>query len=522
MRNSGSTQQLSLNKKIRCIVDNQAISNIVILGGGSSGWMAAAALARVLRGRYCNIRLIESDDISTVGVGEATVPHLQIFNRMLGLEEADFVRMTQGTFKLGIQFCNWSRIGDNYFHGFGEIGKDMDALRFHHYWLKMRAMGSADNLDDYTLGSVAAARGKFMHPVSEKNSPLADFSYAFHFDAGLYGRYLRNYAEARGVIRTEGKVIQTLLRDDGFIDALVMESGEKIAGDFFIDCSGFKGQLIEQALNTGYEDWSHWLPCDRAWAVASQASDSPVPYTRAIAHAVGWQWRIPLQHRTGNGYVFASRYIDETAARAVLLDNLDTKPEGEPRLLSFTTGRRKQSWNKNCLALGLASGFMEPLESTSIYLVQSALARLVTLFPSKAFHQQDIDEYNRQTNFESEKIRDFLILHYCATERSDSPFWNDCRTMAIPDALAEKIELYKTHGRIFRNAVEMFADQSWVAVMTGQRIYPSHYHPLVDRLSVEEIAQRLTSIKQVIGQAVAVMPSHADFIARYCRAPSMP
>lgn len=501
-------------------MSNAQIEKIVIVGGGSSGWMAAAALARVLRGRYCRIQLIESDEISTVGVGEATVPHLQTFNHMLGLDEADFMRMTQGTFKLGIQFCHWSRIGDNYFHGFGDIGKDMDALRFYHYWVKMRGMGNGDHLDDYTIGSVAAARGKFMHPVAEKNSPLADFAYAFHFDAGLYARYLRNYAEARGVVRTEGRVSQTLLRDDGFIDALVMESGEKIGGDFFIDCSGFNGLLIEQALKTGYEDWSHWLPCNRAWTVASQASSTPAPYTCATAQAVGWQWRIPLQHRTGNGYVFSSRYIDEAAARSVLLDNLDTKPEGEPRLLTFTTGRRKQSWNKNCLALGLASGFMEPLESTSIYLVQSALARLVTLFPSKAFHQQDIAEYNRQTNFESEKIRDFLILHYCASERSDSAFWNDCRTMAIPDALAEKIELYKTHGRIFRNPVEMFGDQSWVAVMTGQRIYPRHYHPLVDRLSAEEIAQRLASIQQVIRQSVEVMPSHADYIAHYCRASS--
>lgn len=495
------------------------IRRIAIVGGGTSGWMTAAALSKLIKPDYCQIRLIESEDIGTVGVGEATIPQIQLFNKLLDLDENEFVRKTQGTFKLGIQFVNWTHIGHKYIHAFGDVGKDMEAIQFYHYWLKMAQMGEAEELGQYTISGVASDKGKFMRPVDAGNSPLSNITYAFHFDAGLYARFLREYSEARGVIRTEGKVVNTILRrDDGFIEAVQLESGERIDADFFIDCSGFRGLLIEQALKTGYDDWSHWLPCDRAWAVPCESVGDPIPYTRSTAHAAGWQWRIPLQHRIGNGHVFASKFMSEDEACSILLNNLDGKPLAEPRLLKFVTGKRKKFWNKNCLAVGLASGFMEPLESTSIHLVQSAIARLLSFFPNKHFDQEDIDEFNRQSDFEFEKIRDFLILHYHATERNDSDFWNYCRTMSIPEALTQKIEQFKKNGRIFRNNTEMFNDLSWLEVMYGQGIRPRAYHPLVDRMTKEDIAQRLESVKRVIDKSVDYMPTHAQFIAEHCNA----
>jgi tryptophan halogenase len=499
-------------------LQNRNIKKIAIIGGGTSGWMSAAALAQVLRGNYSEITLVESDDIGTVGVGEATVPPMHVFNRMLGLNESDFMRKTQATFKLGIQFVNWARQGDSYFHGFGDIGKDINAIRFYHYWLKLSQQGLVEDLDNYKIAKVAAVQGKFMLPVDQPNSPLSEITYAFHFDAGLYARYLREYAETRGVKRVEGKVVSTQQRDDGFIDAVTLASGERIAADLFIDCSGFRGLLIEETLRTGYEDWSHWLPCDRAWAVATENYGELLPYTRATAHAAGWQWRIPLQHRTGNGHVFSSAFMSEDEARSILLKNTKGQVRSEPKLLKFVTGKRKKVWQKNCIAIGLSSGFMEPLESTSIYLVQSALARLVTLFPNKDFDQPSIDEFNRQSDFEVERIRDFLILHYHATTRNDSNFWNYCRTMDIPSTLMEKIELFKTSGRIFRTAAEMFGDQSWIAVMSGQGIIPTAHHPLVDRLTNNDIVRRVENIKQVIEKSVALMPSHSQFINQYCKA----
>lgn len=498
------------------------IKRIAIVGGGTSGWMTAAALSKLIKPDYCQIRLIESEDIGTVGVGEATIPQIQLFNKLLDLDENEFVRKTQGTFKLGIQFVNWTHIGHKYIHAFGDVGKDMEAIQFYHYWLKMAQMGEAEELGQYTISGVASDKGKFMRPVDAGNSPLSNITYAFHFDAGLYARFLREYSEARGVIRTEGKVVNTILRrDDGFIEAVQLESGERIDADFFIDCSGFRGLLIEQALKTGYDDWSHWLPCDRAWAVPCESVGDPIPYTRSTAHAAGWQWRIPLQHRIGNGHVFASKFMSEDEACSILLNNLDGKPLAEPRLLKFVTGKRKKFWNKNCLAVGLASGFMEPLESTSIHLVQSAIARLLSFFPNKHFDQEDIDEFNRQSDFEFEKIRDFLILHYHATERNDSDFWNYCRTMSIPEALTQKIEQFKKNGRIFRNNTEMFNDLSWLEVMYGQGIRPRAYHPLVDRMTKEDIAQRLESVKRVIDKSVDYMPTHAQFIAEHCNAGKM-
>lgn len=498
--------------------DNR-IEKIVIVGGGTAGWMAAAAMAKVLTNNYCKIHVIESEEIGTVGVGEATIPQIQLYNRLLDFDEDDFVRRTQGTFKLGIEFVNWSHIGSSYMHAFGPVGKDMSAIQFYHYWLKLHMAGEAEDLRDYTITAKAAQKGKFMRSIEAGNSPLSNIAYAFHFDAGLYARFLRDYSEQRGVVRTEGKITHAKLNpDNGFIESVVMESGEVIDGDLFIDCSGFRGLLIEQTLKTGYEDWTHWLPCDRAWAVPCENAGDPTPYTRSTAHTAGWQWRIPLQHRIGNGHVFSSQYMSEDEAVNILLNNLDGKPLAEPRLLKFTTGKRKKFWNKNCVAMGLASGFMEPLESTSIHLVQSAIARLLSFFPNKYFDQEDIDEFNRQTHFEFDRIRDFLILHYYATKRDDSDFWNYCRTMSVPEDLTQKIEQFKKNGRIYRYNGEMFGDLSWFEVMLGQGIRPRSYHPIVDVMPRDELMRRMDNIKSVIERSVDIMPSHAEFIAEYCRA----
>ncbi len=495
------------------------IKKILIVGGGTAGWMTAAALSKVIDQTYCSITLIESDDIGTVGVGEATIPIIQIFNKLLELDEDEFVRKTQGTFKLGIEFVNWTRLGHRYIHAFGDVGKDMDAVQFYHYWLKMAQMERAEDLGLYSIAGVASARGKFMRPFDAGNSPLSNIAYAFHFDAGLYAKFLREFSEQRGVQRMEGKVVASELDPDtGFITAVRLESGKTIDADFFIDCSGFRGLLIEGALKTGYDDWTHWLPCDRAWAVPCENMGEPLPYTRSTAHSAGWQWRIPLQHRVGNGHVFSSNFMSEDEARSILLNNLDGRPLAEPRLLKFVTGKRKKFWNKNCLAIGLSSGFMEPLESTSIHLIQSSIGRLMSFFPNKSFDQEDIDEFNRQADFEFEKIRDFLILHYHATERDDSDFWNYCRTMSIPEALTQKIEQFKKNGRIFRNSNEMFSDLSWLEVMYGQGIRPQGYHPLVDRMPVDEIEKRLESVRRVIEKSVDFMPTHAQFIAENCQA----
>ena len=496
------------------------IKNIVIVGGGTAGWMAAAACVKVLGAQY-SIRLIESEEIGTVGVGEATVPHLKLFNNLLEIDEIDFVKKTQGTFKLGIQFVDWGKIGDKYVHGFGTIGHDYGLLAFHQFWIKARQQGFANDIAAYSINTAAAPLNKFMASADDvpKSSPLANIAYAYHFDAGLYAKFLRGYAEARGVRRTEGKVAQTLLREsDGFIEAIVLESGEKIAGDLFVDCSGFRGLLIEQALHTGYDDWTHWLPCDRAMAVPCGKVEAPTPYTRSTARAAGWQWRIPLQHRTGNGYVYSSKYISDDEVSATLLKNLDGKPTADPRILKFVTGRRKKAWNKNCVALGLASGFLEPLESTSIFLIQSGIARLLTLFPDDDFSDVVIDRYNAQTTFEIEKIRDFLILHYYATQRNDSEFWNYCRTMPIPQSLENNIRLFNDSGRFFRDAEEMFAVTSWVQVMIGQHINPRKYHPLVDQLSDAELRKFVSGVEKVITTCVDVMPQHEAFIARHCAA----
>lgn len=499
------------------MVDSR-IGSIVIVGGGTAGWMAAAVLSRLLHGQV-SIRLIESDEIGTVGVGEATIPQIQLFNRTLGLDEDDFVRRTRGTFKLGIQFVDWLRPGQSYMHAFGSVGgRALGAVPFHQYWLKLRQRGEAGPLDDYVFNTTAALGNRFMRPAAVADSPLSSIAYAFHFDAGLYARYLREYAEARGVRRTEGKVVETRLRgEDGFIESVVLQSGEAVSGELFIDCSGFRGLLIEEALRTGYEDWTHWLPCDRAMAVPCEPVSPLTPYTRCTARRVGWQWRIPLQHRTGNGLVYSSAHLGDDEAAAILLSNLDGKPLAEPRVLRFAGGMRKQFWNRNCVAIGLASGFMEPLESTSIHFIQSSLSKLVTFFPSAGFDSVDIAEYNRQVQFEYERSRDFLVLHYLANER-DEPFWQACREVAIPDTLRDRIELFRSHGRVFREHEELFTESSWIQVLLGQGILPRSYHPLVDVLPPDKVARMVEGVRTVHAACAGAMPAHAEFIARHCAA----
>jgi len=499
-------------------MSNPPVRNIVIVGGGTAGWMAAAAFSKLLAD--CSVRLVESEEIGTVGVGEATVPHLKLFNKVLEIDEAQFVRETRGTFKLGIQFVDWARVGDRYVHGFGQIGHEYGLLPFHQYWLKANAQGWAAEIGEYSLNTAAAERGRFMVSAQDapRNSPLADIAYAYHFDASLYAQFLRRYAEARGARRTEGKVVHVAQREDGFVEEIVLADGERIAGDLFIDCSGFRGLLIEQTLHAGYEDWSHWLPCDRAVAVPCENVGPPTPYVRCIAREAGWTWRIPLQHRTGNGYVYSSRYISDDEAAANILRWIDGAARAEPRVLRFTGGRRRKAWINNVVALGLASGFLEPLESTSIYLIQSGIARLVNLFPDGGFSRTLIDRYNTQTDFEIERIRDFLILHYCATERDDTSFWNYCRTMDIPQPLREVIELFRHSGRFFRQAEELFALTSWVEVMIGQRIVPQGWHPAVDLLPETKLRELLDGVRKVIGSCVDAMPMHQQFIDRCCAA----
>ncbi len=496
------------------------VRNIVIVGGGTAGWMAAAALAKVFPGTR-TIRLIESEQIGTVGVGEATVPHLKLFNQLLEIDEAGFVRAVKGTFKLGIEFVDWARAGDRYVHGFGNIGHDYGLLPFHQYWIKARQRGWAADIGAYSLNTAAAPRGKFMTSATDvpPESPLANIAYAYHFDAGLYAKYLRRYAEQRGVRRTEGRVVDVQVRgEDGFVRAVVMENGERIVGDLFLDCSGFRGLLIEQTLHAGYEDWSHWLPCDRAVAMPCENVGPPTPFVRCTAREAGWTWRIPLQHRTGNGYVYCSEHLGDDEAAAALQGWLDGHAMGEPRVLRFTPGQRKKAWDRNVVAIGLAAGFLEPLESTSIYLIQSGIARLVNLFPDLGFSRVIIDRYNAQTAFEIERIRDFIILHYCATERDDSPFWRYCRTMDIPEPLADNLRLFRDSGRFYRNAEELFALTSWVEVMIGQRILPRSYHPAVDQLPEAELRQLMDGVQRVIAACVEAMPPHQAFIDRHCRA----
>ncbi|MBX7541222.1 tryptophan halogenase family protein [Qipengyuania sphaerica] len=501
------------------MLTDASIRKIVIVGGGTAGWMAASAFGKLLVHPDIEICLIESEAIGTVGVGEATIPHIRYFNQLLGLQEDDFVRRTNATFKLGIEFVDWGKLGESYIHPFGAYGVDMEGLRFHQFWLRHKALGRHHSLDDYNLQVMAAKAGKFQRPVPEPNSPLGQIEYAFHFDSNLYAKYLRAFAENRGVVRKEGKVVSVDQNaETGFVESVTLESGEKIEGELFIDCSGFRGLLIEQALESGYEDWSRYLPCNSAVTVQCERVADPIPYTRSTARPAGWQWRIPLQSRTGNGYVYSRDHISDDEAAATLLQGLDGDALGEPRILRFIGGIRKQSWNKNVIALGLAAGFMEPLESTSIHLIQTAIARIMTLFPDRHFNAADIDHYNSRTLLEFEQVRDFLILHYKATERDDTPFWQYCRDMDIPDTLRERIALYEENGRLYRHDNELFGEHSWLAVMHGQNLAPERYHPLTEMMPEAELDKRMDDIRRVWKNCLDRMPGHQEFIDRNCKA----
>lgn len=494
------------------------VRDILIVGGGTAGWMAATALSKSFQNKGRTIRLIESEDIGTVGVGEATIPPIRTFNQILGIDENEFLRETQGTFKLGIEFVDWGQLNESYIHPFGVYGTAMaDSIPFHHYWLKIKDAGIDMPLSDFSIANVAAKKQRFSRPQNIPNSPLSQLTYAFQFDAGMYAKYLRKISESRGVQRIEGKISSVQTKpEDGFIESVTLENGDVFTADLFIDCSGFRGLLIEGALQTGYQDWSHWLPCDRAVAAPCASNGPPLPYTRSTARKAGWQWRIPLQHRTGNGHVYCSDYMSEDEATSILVNSLDGELLAEPKALQFTTGRRNKFWNKNCIALGLAAGFMEPLESTSIHLIQTGITKLLSLFPDKRFSQSIVDRFNEQTTYEYDTIRDFLVLHYKLNQRTDSPFWKHCREMPISDFLQNKLDLYQSGGHIFRDNGELFGLPSWLAVMEGQNFHPQGHHPFSNARDSQKLSEHLTKLKAVIAHCAESMPLHEKFIAEHC------
>ncbi len=499
------------------------IKSVVIAGGGTAGWMTAAALAKVL-GPRLSITLVESSEIGIVGVGEATIPAIQLFNKLLKIDEDDFLRHTQGTFKLGIEFVDWHEKGHAYMHAFGPVGRDLAYIPFHHYFFKEQGLrdqgqGSAGSLWDYSLNWVAAKQSRFARIERIADTPLAGLTWAFHFDASLYAAYLSRFAQALGVRRLDAKIAGVLQDADGDVRALKLEDGRELAADFFIDCTGFRGLLIEQALKTGYEDWTHWLPCDRAQAVPSSSTSPLLPFTRATALEAGWQWRIPLQHRTGNGHVYSSAFTSDERARELLLANLESPALAEPRLIRFTTGRRKQLWNRNVVCMGLASGFLEPLESTSIHLIQVTIQRLILHFPHLGNVEERRREFNRASAAEYDYIRDFIILHYHANNRAGEPFWDACRHMSIPDSLRHRIELFRESAGIFCAAEDLFQLNSWLQVLWGQGVRPGESHPFVEAVAPRDRQSYLKDLRGLIAQAAQKLPSQADFIARHCAAP---
>jgi len=497
--------------------DNR-IRDVVIVGGGTAGWMAAAALAKHLAPMKIRIRLVESEAIATVGVGEATVPPIMDFIRQLGIAEDELVGAIRATFKLGIAYRDWTRPGDFYFHPFGPTSAGMGAVSFPAYWLKMFLAGKAARLEEYSVQAVAAAQNKFMRPVHAPNTPLNKITYALHFDASLFAAYLSRFAQARGVERIAGTVCAVLLRsEDGFIESMTLDNGQTLAADLFIDCSGFGARLIGEALDVGFDDWSRWLPCDRAMVAHSAPAANPAPYTLVIARPAGWQWRIPLQHRTGNGHVYCSGFMDDDSARDLLLESLDDTRVTEPMALRFTPGRRRKAWAKNCVALGLACGFLEPLEATSIHLIQRGIAMLLKFFPDRQFESADIERYNRMLEFEFARVRDFLLMHYAHTERKGA-FWEHCRAIPLTDTLREKIDLFRSRGRILREDTELFPIQSWLSVMIGQNIVPRGYDPMTDSLDIAKVAEKLEAIRAQVKICTDGMPDHRDFIRQHCAA----
>ena len=496
-------------------VEPKTIRRIVIAGGGTAGWMVAAGLSKTL-GKVLDIKLIESDEIGTVGVGEATIPTLVTFHRLLDINEQEFMAATQGTFKLGIGFENWRDIGQNYVHSFGITGKDHWTAGFQHFWLKGRERGLAGDYGDYCLELKASLAERFAH------LPRGGMNYAFHIDASLYAKFLRKFSEAYGVQRIEGKIAEVKTDPvSGFITAIKLDRGDEIEGDLFIDCTGFRALLIEQALHVGYEDWSHWLYNDSAVAVQTESVRPPWPYTRSIAREAGWQWRIPLQHRVGNGIVFCSRYLSDDQAKKGLLANVEGKLLVEPRVIKFRPGQRREHWKKNCVCVGLASGFLEPLESTSIHLIQRSIIRLMQMFPRTGIEQSDIDEFNQQMSAEIEHIRDFIVLHFHVTNRQDTPYWRALRDMSIPASLQHRIDLFRETGRVFRVPNELFAENSWIQVMLGQGILPQQHHPVADLMGDAELSGFLEDIKANVDRTVAQLPAHQAYVEQYCKAPGM-
>ena len=490
------------------------IRKVVIAGGGTAGWLAAAALVQQL-GPLLDITLVESEEIGTVGVGEASIPPMRTFHKLLRIDEAEFMRATEAVFKLGIWFTNWGRQGHEYIHSFGKLGKETWLCDFHHFWLRGLERGIDADLGAYCFELQAARAGRFA------TSPQSEINYAYHLDAGLYAKFLRKFSEWRGVKRVEGKIKEVRQHpESGDIVSLVLDSGAEVSGDLFIDCTGFRGLLIEQTLKSGYEDWSHWLPCDSALAVQTESVGPADPFTASIAHESGWRWRIALQHRVGNGMVYASRFISDEDARAGLLGAIRGKTITEPRLLRFRTGRRLKVWNRNCVALGLASGFVEPLESTSIHLIMTGVTRLMQLFPFNGIAQAVVDQYNEQTRDELEKIRDFIVLHFHATQRDDTAFWRHCRDMPIPDSLTRRIELFREMAWAWQGDGELFRVDSWVQVMLGQGIQPKHYHHLAKTMKDEDLRQLLNGMRTSIRQAVGQLPKHQDFVNQYCNVQS--
>lgn len=492
------------------------ISKVVVVGGGTAGWMSAALLKRVL-GAEIDVELVESDDIGIIGVGEATIPPIRLFNNVLGLDEAEFLRATKASIKLAIKFENWRVPGESYFHTFGAPGRSQAFCHFHHFWVRAQQAGHLTNLCDYDLNYLCAEAGKFAR--LQVTDPVWEMQYAYQFDATLYGQYLRRYSEKLGVTRTEGLINEVNTdSESGHVTSVVLKGGGEVRGDFFVDCSGGRGLLISQKLETEYEDWGHWLPCDRAMAVPSERFDTTLPYTRSIAHSAGWQWRIPLQHRNGNGLVYSSGHYSDDEAADILLGNLDSKAIAEPKIIPFRTGRTSKQWNRNVVAVGLSSGFLEPLESTSIHLIQSAIVRLITLFPHAGVTSELVDEYNRQSKHEFEYIRDFIILHYYLNERDDSDFWHDVRNMDVPDRITQKIELFKSSGTLTKDNFDIFLESSWLQVMLGQGVMPQDYHPLADTLTEAQLLDKLAKTKATKLQPMAQMPSHDEYLEMICKA----
>lgn len=493
---------------------NNSIKKVVVLGGGTAGWMSAALIKKLL-GNGIKVELVESETIGTIGVGEATIPPIKLFNSVLGINETEFLRETKATIKLAIRFDNWKNVGDSYYHTFGAAGKSLAFCQFHHLFKRSQQLGNKSQLWDYDLNYLCAENGKYA-PINSQD-PILEIPNAYHFDATLYAAFLRKFSEKMGVTRTEGLVEDvTQCSESGFIQSLLLKGGKKVEGDLFIDCTGMAAVLIQKKLGTGYEDWNHWLRCDRALAVPSERFEKTLPYTRSIAHSAGWQWRIPLQHRNGNGLVYSSTHYSDDEAADILLNNLESKAIAEPNLFKYRTGRRRKQWNKNVIAIGLSSGFLEPLESTSIHLIQSAIVRLLHLFPHDGISESTVTEYNRQSQIEFEQIRDFIILHYKANERTDSRFWIDLREMDVPDSLALKMDIFAENGHLFRDQNDLFLESSWLQVLLGQGIEPKDYHPIAKNIPDDKLLGMLEQIKNIKNETVAKLPGHDEFLKKVC------